>query len=428
MLASRRIRVAVGIFMLAAVWNIFWTRATSHVSTQAVVDAPLVTVRAPTDGTILTASPRLGSGVSPMTTLLELAPRDTSPEDVLRLHGDIRAAMAEEDALSLEILATREMTRLLQVRAKAEREQEIRYLTQRLNEALEIRRQANVEWDLAAEDLERTRQLSATGRVSEVNVRAKELELEIADAKIAEADARASAIRTELDAIDRGLASPAGTGRRDSSYDRIDDMHVHLNDLLTRRAIVAGRRAGLEMRLPDTDPTAERTTQFLPRAATNGVVWRASPPAGASAVQGTTLTEVLDCRRRFVEVVLTESIFEELDVGTEAFVQLKGSDERFPASVAFRRAGGVGSALTGQPDASPLNEPQSSVRVYLTLPPADTTDPSVVSRFCDVGRTAEVTIPRPGWAERFPSISRVIFQLSQQTKDIAGTLLSDASG
>lgn len=428
MLASRRIRIAMGIFMLAAVWNLFWTRTTSYVSANAVVDAPLITVRAPSDGVIVAPSPDLGSAVQPDTRLLELAPRNTRAQDLPRLTGDMMTARAEVDALAREIADTSAMITILEARAKAERELEIAFLTQKLNEMSEIRRQHAIRWDRAQEALTRLQSLAKNGSVADVTLRDAMLELELTDALIAEAEARVAAVRTELEAIEAGLSSPAGTGRRDAAFDRLDDMRVHQNDLRTRHEIALGRLKGLEHRRNADTDMSDGPGNFIPRAATAGVIWRASPPRGASAGLGSNLVEVVDCQRRYVEVVLSESAFDRLESGTPALIRLKGADDTFPARIAFRRADGIGSALLGGEAEVQNVTPSAGVRVYLALPPADLGDTQVATRFCDVGRSAEVTIPRKGVSDYLQPLASWIATLSERTRQLTGDLVAGGRG
>ena len=395
MLGSRKIRVAAGVFVLAAVWNLLWPRVHFFVSTDAVIDAPIMTVRAPADGTILTASPGLGDPVRPETILLQMRRSGEDELGVARLRGDILTAAAEVAALDGEIDRTRTRVAQLEERSRREARIEIAFLTAKLSEAGEERRRYEILWDQAVGALERQRTLGEAGSVAQARVEAAEAEVAVADALIAEADARMVALRLEIEALETGLPTPSGTGRRDAALDRLDDLGILISDLSTRRAIAQGRLDGLTARLSAVSAELAEPEGFAPAAAALGVIWRPSPPAGSSAARGTDLAEVLDCSRRFLEVVLDEGSIEKVPPGTPARVWLRGADAPFTARVAFRRAVGGGTALSQQPRDDMAALPRGGVRVFLTLPPADVMADGVAERFCDVGRTAEVQIDRP---------------------------------
>ncbi|MXQ06566.1 hypothetical protein GQ651_01775 [Alphaproteobacteria bacterium GH1-50] len=428
MLGSRKIRVAAGIFVLAAVWNLLWPRVHFYVSTDAVIDAPVIAVRAPVDGTIVAASPGLGAPVRPETTLLRLQRNPDMELGAARLRGEALAARAEVDALDAEIARTKGRIAALEDRARQEARIEIAFLTARLTEAVEERRRYEALWDQAVRALDRQRRLGEAGSVADARVEAAEGEVAVADALIAGADARIAAIRLEIEALEAGLPTPSGTGRRDAALDRLEDLGLLVSDLATRRAIAQGRLDGLTARLRETGDLPDMPEHFAPAAATTGVIWRPSPPAGASAARGADLAEVLDCSRRFLEVVLDESIIEQVPPGTPARVRLRGAETSFLARVAFRRAVGGGTALTQELQDEPANMRGGGVRVYLTLPPADIAADGVAERFCDVGRTAEVQIDRPPVLPRVAAWIERARDFFEPEGTIAGTGRAASSG
>ena len=122
--------------------------------------------------------------------------------------------------------------------------------------------------------------------------------------------------------------------------------------------------------------------------------------------------QILDCERRFIEVVFEERAFENLPAGTEATVRLRGADAPFTARVVSRHAAGGGAALSAVDAAVLASEDSDGVKVFLEMDPADISAPGVAEAFCDVGRTAEVQIRHPRFEGFFEPISQAWAQMT----------------
>ena len=99
MLGSRTIRILAAVFVCMAVFSLLWPRATGYVSTFAVVNAPVLTVRAPVNGVIVSPSPGLAAPVSRDEVLFDLLATQTSRTELSRLRAEAGALEAEAKAL-----------------------------------------------------------------------------------------------------------------------------------------------------------------------------------------------------------------------------------------------------------------------------------------------------------------------------------------
>lgn len=425
MLANRKMRIAAAVFILTAVLNLLWPRMTGQVSTFAVVNAPVVTVRAPINGRIVRPAPGLASPVTRDDILIDIrATFEHRAEAFARLEGERLSLKRKIAALAREAEAVASIADALRLRARAETAAETAFLAEKLAEARAARRGNEVAFDRAAARFDRLSALAERRVVPAADLSAAEFDVAGADAALAADDARIAALEIELAAIEDGLPSPAGTGRRDFAYDRLHDVEMALADLRTRRSTAEGQLAGVERALARLGEDVQRQDRFRPVAATNGVIWTASRAAGASVTLGADLVQVLDCERRFLEVVFPERSFESLPPGTMAEVRLRGGRQTFAARVVSRHAAARGGTLSAV-DAAVLSPYEDGgVKVFLALEPADVTDPAVAAAFCDVGRTAEVRIRDPRIGRALASLRRAAERLG-----VAGVaILADAAG
>lgn len=392
MLGSRTIRILAALFVCSAVATLLWPRATGYVSRFAVVNAPVLTVRAPINGVILTPTPGLAAAVAKDDVLFDLQATQTSRSEIARLRAELRVRTAEARALEAEVRQATAVVEGLRLRVASETESELVFLTRKLEQARADRLLNEIAWDRASTELARLEDLFARGRVPETEVERAMFARKEAEAEIAADDAEIAALKVEIGAIEAGLPSPAGTGRRDFAYDRLDDMVMALGDIRTRHVAAAARRDALAAELRQIRDELDGLARFRPAASTDGVIWTASRQAGASVTLGSDLFQVLDCERRFIEVIFDERAFENLPQGTEAEVRLRGSEQSFRASVVSRHAAGRGATLSAV-DAAVLEPYETGgVKVFLRIDPADVRNPDVAAAFCDVGRTAEVFV------------------------------------
>ncbi len=401
MLGSRLIRIAAALFVGVAVINMLWPQATGHVSKFAVINAPIVTVRAPMDGVVVDGTPGFAMPVRRDDVVMSLHGSYESRADITRAEAEVAGRARQFEGLLREEAHLAEILETLKVRARREQDSEVAYLTHRIDEIEAVRRMHAVDWDRASSELDRLKQLAAKGNIPAAQVDAARFAAEVAEAQMTVDDATIASLEVEMAAIEDGLPSPAGTGRRDFGHDRIDDMAILLQDIRTRRLTAEGQLAGARANVAALSSEFDGMRRFAPTASTastastDGIIWTASRRKGAAVTAGADLFQVLDCDRRFLEVVFDERAFESLAPGTEATVRLRGSDRGFRAVVSSRHASGGGSAVAAIDEAVAGRAVKDGVTVFLRLDPADVSDPEVAAAFCDVGRTAEVQIKDP---------------------------------
>lgn len=117
------------------------------------------------------------------------------------------------------------------------------------------------------------------------------------------------------------------------------------------------------------------------------VVWSQPAPKGTTVAPGSSLLELADCRRRYVEVTLPERRMEAVLPGAPVKVRLIGSEDWLEGRVAS--AVGAAARRDGAMLAANPDKDARALSVLVALPP-----PQSLARRCDVGRLAEVRFPR----------------------------------
>lgn len=396
MISHRVLRLAAAGLLIGAVAWTLAPQATSYVSTSAVVNAPLISIKSPIDGRIGLASAGVAHPVASGETLLRVEADAADRSRVEELRADAQSRAAELDAKDRQY---RELSALRDGFAARERAYHAAlagWLDARIAEIAAERDTALATRDETGRRIARSRDLAGQGALAQANLDHDEAELARAEAAVAAAEARLAAARRERAALDEGVQMQ---GEASYSRSRIDEVTLRLTDLEADRERLAGEQVAIAARLASAEQDSARQETFAPTAAARGVVWRASGAPGAAVLAGDEILQLLDCERRFIEVAVPERHFDAIRPGSSAWVQLRGSPDHFEARVAAVRGSG-GKFSNPQLAAEAPDIAEGQLRVLVALDPpapapilAGGPDP-VSAAFCDVGRTAEVRFDR----------------------------------
>lgn len=389
---ARNLRLGVCLLLIGGVVSVLAPYATSYVSTSAVVNAPLVALRAPFDGRVGAASPPVATPVTAAEALgLVLGERqDRSELAALRAQAASDAAMIA--AIGQESAALSTLSADLAAREAAFRAQVLdanMALQQQIAAELRANRAETVAIALR---VRRSRSLAAEGTRPPATLEAELAELAAARAQTARLAALLRDARIERQGVEAGVVPRKSGNSNDYNRQRQDEIAMRLATLATESTRLTVEQGGLADRIAVSEARLDAQGRFDARAAANGVVWHASPPEGAAVLTGDAFLTLLDCDRRFVEVTVPERHFESIRPGAAANVHLLGSADSFVAVVEAVRGAGA------KPDhptfaATPPDVPSGQLHVLIRLPPP--ADPAAAAAaFCDVGRTAEVRFDR----------------------------------
>jgi multidrug resistance efflux pump len=398
-LSARNLRITAAIAIAGAVvWSIA-PYATSYVSSQAVVNAPLNTVLSPLQGRIIQRSPPAGASVVSGIALvaIEVEERDRRYLEDLRARLallDESLASAEDEAAKLALMEDVLMARIRNYRtrtlarlATGKREVEAALVAA---EAVRV---------YAAANLRRAEALVLQGHVSDSRVDAVAATHAEAVAEIERLNARLERTVIELDAAEAGTFVQEGWNDVSYSQQRLDEIVLRLAALATERRRTASEYAAVERQIAFEQQLITERESFIPMAPSAGVVWKESGQVGETVVPGDVLVQMVNCEARFVEVTLAERHFGDIAPGDIAWVRLKGGSEAVSARVTAVLGAG---AKFDHPRlaASVTKAKPDQLRVLVSLSDAGTEGGAEggigggAGAFCHVGRSAEVRFER----------------------------------
>lgn len=391
---SRMIRLSAATLLIGAAGVTFWPQVVSYVSTSAVVNAPVVRVKAPFNGVVTSVSVGdAGTAVHRESPLLSLAQSRAATGAITALDAEAQVVATEIASLEVQIASVEAIAIELGQRIAAHRAEAGLWIAAKGEVLSADTEKAQAEHDLAIREFDRISRLAASGTIPGTQLDEARTQVSLARAALDRLRGETAKLKVEAAALDKGIMLDASAEGAGYARQRLDEVTLSLADLQSRLAVLKARALALATTRDETRTHLAAQHSFAPASAVEGVVWRAAPETGTEVAVGDTLVEIVDCERRFLEVSLPERYFERISPGDVATVQLKGS-----ASVLTATVSAIGGSSVRLSDTSfAANRPEESgnaAQILLDLPPAASGEDRVTSGFCDVGRTAEVRFPR----------------------------------
>lgn len=376
---SRPVRIAL-IATLAAfgAWS-FAPYVVNDVSTQAAVNAPLIRLTAAVDGTV-PALPKAGSYYATPIELRTVIP-STDAGEVAQLRAEAELAQARYE------LAQRQLAELAREEARLSRRAKVfaAATAERLDADIDTVNSATsactAERAERAAALVRAEKLIATGFMSSAALDRARSAAIVAQSNCEAQRARLAALQATRSAAREGVY--LGDSYNDAPYaeQQRDRLLLQRQQIETVAADAAAQRHEALLRLAGADERTRYKTQG------GTYVWATLASRGAAIKAGEPVLDLIDCRRRFVDVALPERRAEAIKPGDAAKVRLIGSESwqvgrviRVSGAAAQRDARLYAAANRMEPGARDI-----SVEVALPAP-----NEAAPARRCEVGRLAEV--------------------------------------
>jgi hypothetical protein len=332
----RWLRLVFGVGLLAFAGWVLTPLIFDIRSTHAVINAPVITVRSPIDGTVTFLDrSTLGAAMKTQYPLLEV---DNPLADDGRLDGlrDEQAVLAARVAGEHQQLAAlEELSGQLATSASKYQAARLRDLEQECAEAKAAA--------AAARALEKQRQCDKT-LVGHAYVRSSastqeavtaELAAEAAGHSAAQAQRHVERLQSEIEALRSGVHVSSGDGRNDVPYStqRLHELALRREELRAALRQDEAKLARLERHLHAEEERQGRQAHFTTAPLSEGILWRRHVTTGGAVKAGSSLVDLVDPQELLVDAVIEEKHLESIHPGAEARVRLDDSGVELPAVV-----------------------------------------------------------------------------------------------
>jgi multidrug resistance efflux pump len=382
-LRGRALKTFVGLVVLVTAGWLPVRALFETTSTEAVINARLITLRAPIEGQIGPFDAlSVGTQVLPGATLVSLAnPRaDRGRLDDLRrlvdqLESENRALLARRDDLKTLRDDLTAQTLAFQQGRIHQLEARVAEIRSEIGAAVARRAEAD-------QTLQRTEALMTGGVTTKAGLDRARRDATVAAETLAALGHRQTALEVELSSLRQGVYVGDSYNDRPQSVQRTDDIALRLSELTGEISQREARLGALRAELAaETERYAERAGATLV-APVRGSIWEVMTAPGESVVRGQDLMRVLDCSGVVITATVGETAYNQLRIGDAARFRFRGeSTDHHGRIIGLTGVATAPANLAIQPSAL-AKEPY---RVTVALP--ELAKPGE----CNVGRTGRVT-------------------------------------
>jgi multidrug resistance efflux pump len=337
---GRRIRFALGWALLGiSAWlGVSWLLSPSlwHItSSQAVVNARIMTLHSPIDGTMTQSPPPVGHAVTagyPLLTIENPLADDSHVEELKTEAESLRQRVAalKKEHEGLEALKRRLAGNVRKYKAAA-----VRRLQRRLEEAKALAEAADAFARHRRYKREQEEALARGNSVSRQEIVTAQLAADAAHSKAEQAQAVVRRLGDELEAVRLGLLLGPGEAGNDVPYSqqRIHDLEIRQHDITAKVVEFTARAAQVRRQLQiETERLGQHKRAVL-KAPIDGVVWRRPLQAGSPVTRQTPVLQLLDASDIFVDAVVPVKSVGDIRPGDPVVIQLIGTREEVPGIV-----------------------------------------------------------------------------------------------
>jgi multidrug resistance efflux pump len=380
--SGRVLKSAIGLAIVAVVGVGPMQRLFEFSSVDAVVNARLVSLRAPIDGKLADSplSPAIGATAGKGTTLFRIT---NSRADRARL-DDLRRLIDQIESERSSIVGRLDRLKELyeqifeQTRAfQAGRIQELEARVMDFKSQVEAAAATQVE---ATSTLERTRTLVASGAQTKIALERAQRDATIAAETETSVRHRLFAAEVELEASRRGQYIGDTYNDRPSSRQQADELSIRIAEAEAELSARDRRLNGLQAGLRDEAARYADLSDVVLSAPIDARIWEVLVSPGEEVRRGQDLLRLLDCSGALVTTTVRESVYNQLRIGDKA--QFRFSDQSKLYNGQVVRTSGMASP----PDnlaIQPSGPSSAAYRVTVSIP-------ELASTQCGVGRTGKV--------------------------------------
>lgn len=349
------------------------------VSTRAAVNAPIIRLTAVVDGTVPKLPPVGRYLAKPADVAIVIPSTDTGDAAQIKADAELATSTLTLAERQLAELASEE--RRLTGRSRMFSSATAQRLDADLDATGAAARACVLQQAEAAAALARAEKLAATGFLSPAGLERAKSAHALAASNCDAQDARLASIRVMRQAASHGVF--LGDSFNDAPYaEQQRDRLLLQRQQLEKVVVEATARRDEALRR-----WAEASARTRYAAPPGTLIWAQLSSPGAAVRAGEPVLDLVDCRRRFVEVALPERRAEAIRNGSKVQVRLIGSDDWQDGRVA--RVAGAAARRSDLLFAAkmPSLADERQIRVEVTL---DTPAQAAPERRCDIGRLAEV--------------------------------------
>ncbi len=379
----RVVKTLLGLALVAAVGYEPLQRMAQTSSVEAIVNARVITLRAPIEGEVQAGQAVRDSGaaLAPGDLLFRVVDPRADRGRVDDLSRQLEQARDERPRLAARLESARALLAELTEQTRQFREARIRQLEARHDELTADAAAAHARALDATATVERANWLTAQGAGTTVQANQAKRDADVAAQNEIAAQRQIVANDVELDAARRGVFVGDSYNDRPTSAQRADDLSQQIVDFEQALDESDRRIARLSQDVADEQARYAELSSAAIVAPAKGSVWEVLTAPGEQVRRGQELVRVLDCGGALVTATVGEAVYNRLSVGSPAHFQPRDGGGDLAGTVI---------SLTGS-STTPANFAILPAALARGVYHVTVSVPGLASgETCDVGRTGRV--------------------------------------
>jgi multidrug resistance efflux pump len=380
-------RAAKSAAALVAVALVVWMpaqRLFQSTSVEAIVNARTLTLRAPIDGTVSSLPAELAVGAT-FPSGIALLRISNSRADRARF-DDLRR-LEERTSIEIAGLKTRldsieQMHNEFVVQTQLFQKGRIAQLEARVEESKSNLAAAITRQEETAAILKRALELDTKGFQPKALLEKVRRDDQIAKQDVRSIEHRIKGIMVELESARSGSFLGDSYNDRPRSSQRVDELQQQIIELSSQLAEKQSTLLQLQKEINVERERLQLNSDALVLAPSSSTVWELLTASGEHVQRGQELMRLLDCNAALVTAVVSESVYNRLQIGSAASFRLRDGYAAMPGRVV--NLTGVASAAANYAIA-PSSLLKEQYRVAVEVP-----DLRNDGRGCNLGRTGQV--------------------------------------
>jgi multidrug resistance efflux pump len=382
----RWLRFVLGIAIVAVGLYVVIGEQFSGTSADAVINAQVLTLRAPIDGQISLTVHTLGARISAnelLATLVDPRPDDARLVDLQRASAQTMNELKRLKDRSAALIAARVD---YQRQADSYLSGRVEQIQARLSEANTALEAALARLRESEATYRRSAELGRNGYQSQAELNRSRSSAEVGTQDVQATRDRIRYLTIELESAKRGTFIGEAYSDAPYSQQRVQEMTFLLGEAMVDSNDRTERLDALRKQINEERLRLNRFTDAKIEAPVSGILWELMSGGGEYVRKAQDVLRLVDCTSSVVTASVREAVYNRLKVGDAAQFRLTGEARTFQATV-VRLAGSGASTVYRTLAIGPSEEHLKRFDVTLVAPSL-VSDPDFA---CAVGRTGRVT-------------------------------------
>lgn len=243
-------------------------------------------------------------------------------------------------------------------------------------------------------ELSRAKKLSVDGAVSQATLDDAVLVSQQSRFDVERLTASLKRLNVELTAAKKGVLLGEGYSDAPYSQQRIDEISVRVIELNAERENLKNTRQEIASRLGEEQQREDNIRTHVMNSPINGIVWNLYIASGAVVAHNTPLAEVVDCHRGFVEALIPESRYDDVQIGEKVQVKLLANSHKIAGTIHSVR--GHSAVVIHDSLAARLTPYRTTEAMTVSVAIDPDALQQVSTGVCQVGRSAKVYFAKKG--------------------------------